>query len=239
MKSLLGLGKKIFTNPLLFLIVFVLSLGGGAYTYTQYQTVSKELAKIKSSPRSVATEETKKTVEMVAKIVELPKENPTIATVTDAQKLKNQAFFASAQNGDKVLIYTEAKKAYLYRPSNNKIIEVAPVNIGKNQQEVAGASTSVTPTKTPVKIALYNGTKTVGLTNTIEEQIKKDVKNISVVAKANAKKDDYTKTIVIDFNGAQNAVSEVIAKALNGTVEALPEGEERPGGADILVILGQ
>jgi hypothetical protein len=65
----------------------------------------------------------------VAKLMVLPEaEQPTIATVTDLSTLKNQAFFTHAQVGDKVLIYTASKKAILYSPKQNKIIEVAPVN---------------------------------------------------------------------------------------------------------------
>ncbi|MBI5357887.1 hypothetical protein HZB74_03515 [Candidatus Saccharibacteria bacterium] len=67
-------------------------------------------------------------------MVEVPQgEEPTIATVQDVSKLQNQAFFKNAQNGDKVLIYSQAKKAILYRPSTDKIIEVGPVNIGDSQ----------------------------------------------------------------------------------------------------------
>jgi hypothetical protein len=55
-----------------------------------------------------------------------------VATVSDASKLQSQQFFAKAQNGDKVLIFTNAKRAVLYRPSTNKVIEYAPVNIGNN-----------------------------------------------------------------------------------------------------------
>src|SRR5437016_3933675 len=49
-------------------------------------------------------------------------ETPTIATVSDVNKLSGQAFFEKALNGDKVLIYTQAKTAVLYRPSTDSII---------------------------------------------------------------------------------------------------------------------
>ena len=59
-------------------------------------------------------------------------EAPTIATVNDITKLKGQAFFADAKNGDKVLIYTKAGKAVLYRPLTNKVIEYSTVNLNGN-----------------------------------------------------------------------------------------------------------
>jgi|SRR3989344_6319278 len=80
-------------------------------------------------------------VEKIGILIELPAgEEPTIATVTDKTKLSDQAFFAPAQNGDVVLIYTDAKKAYLYRPSTNKILDVAPVNFPTPAPTVAPQS---------------------------------------------------------------------------------------------------
>ena len=65
----------------------------------------------------------------------LPKdETPTLATVSDPEKLKDQRFFVNAVKGDKVLVYSLAKKAILYSPSLDKIIEVAPVNVGGETQ---------------------------------------------------------------------------------------------------------
>ena len=76
-------------------------------------------------------------------------ETPTIATVTDASKLKDQAFFTNAVTGDKVLIYTNAKKAFLYRPSTNKIINIAPVNLGSGTGAAPAATTPTTTKKSP------------------------------------------------------------------------------------------
>ncbi len=61
----------------------------------------------------------------VGKLIDIPKETPTIATVSDISKLSGQEFFAKAQNGDKVIIFPKAQKAILYRPGTDKIIEVA------------------------------------------------------------------------------------------------------------------
>jgi hypothetical protein len=63
------------------------------------------------------------------KFMELPtNETPTLATVSDVEKVKGQTFFKNAQNGDKVLLYSQSGKAILYRPSTKKVIEVAQIN---------------------------------------------------------------------------------------------------------------
>jgi len=81
------------------------------------------------------------TIAKVGKLITLPTdEKPTVATVTDASKVKDQQFFQNAQNADVVLIYTKAQKAILYSPTENKIIEVGAVNI--NNQ----ATQTITPT---------------------------------------------------------------------------------------------
>ena len=64
----------------------------------------------------------------VGKLIDLPRgEVPTVATVSDPEKLRSQAFFANAKSGDKVLLYTKARKAYLYRPQEHRLIEVGPI----------------------------------------------------------------------------------------------------------------
>lgn len=92
--------------------------------------------------------ETDKLISEVGKLIALPSdEKPTVATITDIDKLRDQPFFANARNGDRVLIYTNAKKAFLYRPSEKRILEVGAVNI--NQQNQGEESESPSPTPTP------------------------------------------------------------------------------------------
>lgn len=246
------LPKKLSPKGIVALIIFIILLilvAPGYYFYIQYQDTQKLL----ENPADSAKEEVAAVVAKVAGLILLPKdEEPTLATVSDKTKLANQAFFAHAQNGDKVLIYTKSKKAYLYRPSIDKIIDVAPVNIGEQappQQPVniAGTTTpsaKVSPTSTPiptstfqkVNVALYNGTKTAGLAATTETTLKTKAPFVTVAAKGNAT-NNYTETVVIDFTGKYKKEAAELVKILGGAVGVLPKGETKPT-ADILVILG-
>jgi hypothetical protein len=163
-------------------------------------------------------------------------ETPSLATVTNKEALsKTQLFFASAENGDKLLIYAKAMKAILYRPSTDKIIEVEPIvlNNGAGAQPVA-------PQK-PLKIAYYNGTETAGITAGAEEKIQKffGAQGLTTnVSKDNAAKKDYQGALVVDLTGNNATSTEVIAAFLGGKAGPLPAGEAKPE-ADVLIILGK
>lgn len=96
---------------------------------TAYYQSAKELNRLKNTPAVSADQQARELVMQVGRHMALPVEKPTIATVEDTKKLADQAFFKHAKNGDKVLMYTESKKAILYRPSIDKIMEVAYLNI--------------------------------------------------------------------------------------------------------------
>jgi hypothetical protein len=113
---------KILILAIIFLILLVL----GGYFYKKANDLSKD-------PQAVVLKETEDLVSQVSKLILLPKgEVPTIATVSDPDKLKDQEFFNKAKKGDKVLLYQGAKKAYLYDPVLNKVIEVSSINFGSN-----------------------------------------------------------------------------------------------------------
>lgn len=154
--------KKFFANKWVrvggIVFIFILAAIPSVYFYRKYRIVQSQLA----NPAALSQEQTKQMINDVGKLIELPAdEQPTIATVTDATKLRSQPFFANAQNGDRVLIYTTAKKAILYRPAINKIIDVAPVNIGQSSSPSA-----TQPISTPTPTAGLTPTPTVQPTPT-------------------------------------------------------------------------
>ncbi len=129
---------------LFFPIVAIIAILFAGYFYMR-------LIKLQKSPQAVAQQEVREIVAKVSRLIVLPVgEDPTIATVSDPAALKDQPFFANAKKGDKVLIYTNAKKAILYSVTLDKIVEVAPLNIGETQKVTppAPAPTTTTTTKT-------------------------------------------------------------------------------------------
>ena len=114
-------------------------------------------------------QEAKAKAEAVALLAELgqymivPKgEEPAIFDVQDPAVLaKEQPFFAEAQKGDKLFVFSKSQKAVVYSPSRKIIVNVGPVTFDKNAQEKAAA------TATPV---------TTGETEKVTEK-KVDTKN--------------------------------------------------------------
>ncbi|MGE5042132.1 MAG: LytR C-terminal domain-containing protein [Candidatus Levyibacteriota bacterium] len=214
-----------------FALLFLGALLGGIYLYSRNVALEKTLKSLKQNTQTVNADETKQLMEKLGKIIELPKETPTVATVTDITKLQNQPFFKNAKNGFKVFLYTTAKKAILYDPVGNKVIDIQPINVINNASSSAQQQQNI-------KVALYNGTTITGFTTTIEKQLSTSYNNIAVIDKENAAKNDYKETVVIDQSGKQGAVAQTLAKALNGIVGDLPQGEKKAENADILIILG-
>jgi hypothetical protein len=124
-----------------FLITTILVVAVGVAAVSTFKYVD-----IKNNPQKVTESEQKSLLSKISKHIELPDgEQPSIATVSDKEKLKDQAFFKDAQNGDTVLIYTNAKEAILYRDSEDKIVKVAPIAIDTTQGGTDAAATNQKP----------------------------------------------------------------------------------------------
>ncbi|MCC7160329.1 hypothetical protein IT399_01195 [Candidatus Nomurabacteria bacterium] len=124
------------------IVVAVFGLYGSFYFYNKYKNLNVDAT-------VEAQKETARLVSLLGKLMELPKgETPTVATISDKEKLKDQAFFANAENGDILFAYTTSMKAILYRPSSNKIINVAPISINQSKNITEGTTKSGTTSTT-------------------------------------------------------------------------------------------
>ncbi|MBX4198814.1 hypothetical protein KW800_00870 [Candidatus Parcubacteria bacterium] len=82
------------------------------------------------APALSAEDKVRQIVEKVSYAAVLPSsEVPTVATVSDPSKLVNQPFFINSKAGDQVLIYPIAKRAVLWRPSENKVVEISALTM--------------------------------------------------------------------------------------------------------------
>lgn len=229
-------------------VISLLSLGAAVFFYTQYRTALSE--------KGAQENELAEVLGQVERLMELPAgETPTLATVADKEKLSEQAFFKNAENGDKILIYTESGRAVLYRPSSGKIVDVTTINIQNeatpSETPVAPEAVPVTeeiPSETPVetaaaaepaKVVFLNGSTKVGVTQSAEDTlIAAYPEGVTVIAKEKASKSDYVGTIIADVTGRAAIKASEVAMAIGGTVGSLPAGETVPEGADILVVIG-
>lgn len=129
---------KLRTSPLSFLrqhwwvpiVTVVLLVAFGLLGYALLKK-SQQLEKLSNTQTSSQNEQF---IVEIRKHLQVPEEEPTVATVSDASKLNSQEFFKHVQDGDKVLIFPKANRALIYRPSTQKVIEYAKVNLdGLNQ----------------------------------------------------------------------------------------------------------
>lgn len=232
--NLISFCKKIgIKRSLIFLLIIiaVLGVGGSYYFYGKYKA-------IKANPNLEAQKETEALVLALSKLMELPAdETPTIATISDREKLKDQPFFKMAENGDKLFAYNTSMIAILYRPRTNKIINVAPITNNQPQSSVQSVKQNVSA-PTLLRIAYYNGSETVGISGLAEKAVQEKYPNYQTSTLTNASKKDYGGILVIDLSGKHSKEAGDLASLLNGKVGPLPQGETQPN-ADILIISGK
>lgn len=137
-------------------LLLVTAVGAAIFFYMQWQRVQGQIKQATETNQlqSGPDEETQKQIENIIKtlreVVLLPEgETPTLVRVTDKEKLtENKEFFQDAENGDIVLVYTQARKAYLFRPSTGKLVNLAPINLtGEARNNIyPSPSASLSPT---------------------------------------------------------------------------------------------
>jgi len=129
------------------LAILAILVGGGAYWV--YSVRNTSISPAQNSEE--AKQELADAVVKVGKLMVLPEgDEPILATVTDAEKLKaEQPFYAMVENGDKVLVFPKSQKAVIYSPSKNKLVNVGPIVSAPQGQQSQGQEAKTTPTPEP------------------------------------------------------------------------------------------
>ena len=208
--------------------------------------------KSKSKQETAQSAENVAVLDELGKLVDLPVgETPVIATIIDKTKLSDEPFFAKAVNDDVVVMYPTSKVAYIFRPSNKKIIDFTRVAIA---DDVTSGNQGISQTTTtpsgntsssntsaaamPIKIKVFNGNATTDYSSVMVPILRDKYLSGAVVTAAGLAKGSYTENIVCDPLGAQKAKAEEIALMVGGSVNPCPAGEDITG-YDIIVILSQ
>lgn len=145
--------KSGLSGSLLILPMLVAIIIAGWFGYDWYRS-EREIERLSQKP--TAEKMSADTAVLLGKIKKhmlLPEEDPTIATITDAENLvQQQPFYAGAQNGDKLLIFPNAKKAIIYSEARDKLVNVGPVyfnapKAAENPESVTKSVPSVSDTE--------------------------------------------------------------------------------------------
>jgi hypothetical protein len=82
------------------------------------------LMKYRQATSSNPVTQQQQLTDQLSKLIEMPPDAPVISTVLDSSKLTNKALAARARNGDKLFIFSDSKRLVLYRPSDNKVVDM-------------------------------------------------------------------------------------------------------------------
>jgi len=155
-------------------------------------------------------------ISQVEKLSGITGVNPAVLDIIDSSKV-DQPFLKGTQDGDKVVLFYQAQKAVVYRPSTKKIVKTG--NFAPPAPQVFLRS---------------------GSSNANVEDITKTIigfKQYTVLSSDTSAHPNYDKTIVVDLTGRYPNSVVTLADSLHATVANMPSGEIKPSG-DILVIVG-
>lgn len=228
--------QKILIVTMILVVVF--AIGGGGYWFFQQQGESSGEQNRTIASETETKEETKQLLAKIGELILLPNdEDPTIATITDVETLKQeQVFFKNAKEGDVLVMYPQKSKAILYNPTENVIVNVGKVYIEDSAEETE----PVDEEQEPLTLEIRNGTEQKGLAGDLRDEITKN-EYYDVIDVADATRGDYEEIILVDtgVDESKKTLLQVLRDELDAQiVEDMPEGEEDTE-AEVLLIIGQ
>lgn len=186
------------------------SVAFGVIYFQKYQQLNS------MSAAEFEQRENDRVISKIAKLYTLPaEEQPEIAIVKDKEALRQNPFFEQAENGDYVIIFRDAKLALLYRPGEDRLVKVGPLNV---QDTTSIGVIGQEPDRRAVTEKL--------------------AKNQLVATDKGAAKGATTGILIVDLAGDKEQEAAKLAEIVGGKVGVLPAGEEKPSDVDLLIIAG-
>ena len=150
MPKVLASKKKTVPRRLVRLVFILLFISAAAFVWSFYnlRVTANKMNRIAEGAlqNGQNTENPQALLDKISRLILLPQnERPSIATINNvAQLQKNWPFYENARNGDVLLIYFQAKKAYIYDPEKNMIINMGSVDV-MAAPVLSASSTTSTP----------------------------------------------------------------------------------------------
>lgn len=206
--------NKQFIVVVIYALILLLALSAAGYFFVRYTQVNKKYSAIPDIKNQ-------QTLASVGKIIDLPKdETPSLYEVKDKDKLATtqaaKDFFDKAANGDVIIVYQKANVAVIYRPKDNKVIK-----------------TDTAEKLSEVKVAVIAPSD---LQQKTVEQLQAQFSNINIISKDTPKVSE-SGSYVVDATGANAQAAQAFASKLGLSVGQLPDGETKPEGAALIVVI--
>ncbi len=226
--------KKISLKTILRVVVVLGLMGFAGWSFLKYQQTKTQVDKLSNpeAQQEAIAKEREEVLAKVGKLMILPEdEEPTIATVTDAEVLAQyQPFFRKATDGDKVIIYVQSGKSIIYSPDKNIIVNVGTISVqGNNALQL--------DTENPLNVEIRTGGASQERVDVLIEQLGKVVNVSNVVEAANQ---DYQGPVIVALTNDEDRLQQAQIFAANLGVQLtteLPVGEA-PSDAEVVVIVG-
>ncbi len=226
--------KNIARIAVLYIVPLVLfTLAGGIGTFV-FLRLHPSVLGLSTENHDIVLE-TNILLSKIDTLTPLPKDEiPTIATVLDTKTLPNQPIFTNTQNGDKIVIYPKSKKVIVYRPRENRIVDIGEF---ETTSEVSTSSAKLVQSG-KLSVVLLNGTDVSNITTSFESLLSSKESGIEVTNKLKANESNYEHTLVVDLTGNNADLIKRIATEMHLTTSVWPDTELKPASAEIAIIVG-
>ncbi|MBU2025897.1 MAG: hypothetical protein ABIC19_01745 [Patescibacteria group bacterium] len=228
--------KRLF---LVLKILFHIGLTGGlVWSFVSYREAKRQILHLQTfdGRMNLAKEQTKQMLEKVSRHIVIPSdEEPIIADISDPESLvKQESFYENAKRGDKIIVYEKARKAIIYRPDEDKLINVGPIYIEDNEN----SAVSIQDLE-EASLEIRNADKDSSRADELVEELEA-IEKFKITGQGEASGEDYQGYTLIDLSNGQKpgAVNFLKQRLETEAAKELPRGE--PGSkADVLIIVGE